>query len=51
MVVAPAGVELGECELFGDFGIFIQIVLGVASIGSLLGISPNLSIHHSKTSL
>lgn len=28
--------EVGECELFGDFGIFIQTVLGALSIGSLL---------------
>ena len=26
-----------ECELFGDFGVFIQIILGVMSIASLLG--------------
>jgi hypothetical protein len=25
-----------ECELFGDFGVIIQIILGVASILSLL---------------
>jgi hypothetical protein len=28
--------KVGECELFGDFGIFIQIILGALSIGSLL---------------
>ena len=32
----PGIVEMGECELFGDFGVFIQVVLGVSSIGSLL---------------
>ena len=29
-----------ECELFGDFGVFIQIILGVGSIASLLGNLP-----------
>jgi hypothetical protein len=32
----------GECELFGDFGVFIQAVLGVASIGTLLSIDEYL---------
>jgi hypothetical protein len=27
--------QQGQCELFGDFGIFIQTVLGVLSILSL----------------
>ena len=36
VVTTPSGlVELGHCELFGDFGVFIQVVLGVASIASL----------------
>lgn len=26
-----------ECELFGDFGVLIQIILGVSSIMSLFG--------------
>jgi hypothetical protein len=29
-------VQVGECELFGDFGVFIQVILGVASILTLL---------------
>ena len=29
--------DIGECELFGDFGIIIQVILGVTSIASLFG--------------
>lgn len=28
--------EIGECQLFGDFGVFIQGILGIVSIFSLL---------------
>jgi len=34
----------GECELFGDFGVFIQGVLGVASILTLLSKHPSSHI-------
>lgn len=35
MSAAPPPPE-AECELFGDFGVFIQVMLGIASIASLL---------------
>ncbi|CDW87782.1 UNKNOWN [Stylonychia lemnae] len=32
-------IQLDQCELFGEFGVIIQIILGVSSILSLLGIN------------
>ena len=36
LLPAPFAFQESKCELFGDFGVFIQIILGVSSILSLL---------------
>ena len=45
--ILPA--QAGECELFGDFGVFIQIILGVASILTLFCNKIYLYVYNSET--